>query len=157
MSLYIVRGLPGAGKSKRASELVDQLHCMLIEPDALLYQNGEYRYTPERYDWAWNACMHILDAMYESSLKPDVVFADVLASEREIVEVERQYGEKAKQITTLEIDLATAKRRNIHSVSDDDLRAMAELFDKIEGDNAVIEDAMDELKYEDVNDLPEGW
>ena len=157
MSLYIFRGLPGAGKSKRARELADKLHCTLIEPDAMLYQDDEYRYTPDRYDYAWNTCMRILEAMQESSLKPDVVFADVLPSASDIAEIEAMYGETARKITTLEIDLPTARRRNIHNVSEQDLRMMSELFERIEGPNAVIEDAMDQVTYEPINDMPEGW
>ena len=158
MSLYIFRGLPGAGKSKRARELADQLHCMLIEPDALLYKGGKYRYTFSDYGDAVDVCLRILFDIKMSGLSfPDIVFADVLWCKDDIKELEELYGEPAKKITTLEIDLETARRRNIHNVSEYDLRFMAEHFQRIEGDNAVIEDAMDDLKYEDVNDLPEGW
>ncbi|MBQ7178877.1 MAG: hypothetical protein IJS08_15785 [Victivallales bacterium] len=156
MSLYIFRGLPGAGKSKRARELADQLHCMLIEPDALLYKDGKYRYSYTDYEDAVDVCLRILFDIKMSGLSfPDIVFADVLWCKDDIKELEELYGEPAKKITTLEIDLETALRRNIHHVSEHDLRFMAEHFQRIEGPNAVIEDAMDELIYD--KELPEGW
>ncbi|MBQ7177876.1 MAG: AAA family ATPase [Victivallales bacterium] len=158
MSLYIVRGLTGAGKTTYARKMAQEKNCLLLEPDLFLYENGDYRYSKDRYEEAWDICLGILDDVLDCYARNfDVIFVDVLPTLEKIKEVEYAYGDKAKQIITLEIDLETAMRRNLHGVSEADLREMARCFQTIKRKSAITLDAMDELTYEKINDLPEGW
>ncbi|MBO4513053.1 MAG: AAA family ATPase [Victivallales bacterium] len=158
MSLYIVRGLPGAGKTTYARKLAQEKNCLLLEPDLFLYIDGEYKYNHKRYECAWDTCIAVLVALsLYNSIKPDVIFVDVLPTKEKIRKIENAYGDEAKQIITLEIDLVTAMRRNLHGVSEADLREMARCFQTIKRKSAITLDAMDELTYEKINDLPEGW
>ncbi|MBQ6472733.1 MAG: AAA family ATPase [Victivallales bacterium] len=149
MSQYIVRGLPGAGKSTFAREFAKKLGCIHIEPDMFCHQDGAYVYTEDRYRQAMALAMRLLYQIGNNGLRPDVVFADVCPTIADINAVESAYCERAAKIYTLEIDLETAIRRNQHGVSEKDLRAMAASFQDIP--RQEILDTMDELIYEPID------
>ena len=137
MSLYIVRGLPGAGKSTFARELAMKWGFIHIEPDMFCYRHGAYVYTETRYMQAKALAMRLLYQIGNNVLRPDVVFADVCPTISDINAVESAYCEKATKIYTLEIDLETARRRNAHGVAENDLQQMASSFQDIPYKTAV--------------------
>lgn len=126
--LIIIRGLPGSGKTKKARELQSHYNCMLIEPDALLVEDGEYRYTHERHAYAMRRCLEMVQVC--SLMDADVIFADVLPSMDDVGDVVRAYcvGWVKPDLMVNDMPLLTVDEsmaRNCHKVRREDIERMA--------------------------------
>ena len=56
-TLYLIRGLPGSGKSSFAQSLLDKFVVQRIyEADQYFVQNGEYQFDPTKLEAAHNQC-----------------------------------------------------------------------------------------------------
>lgn len=139
--LTIFRGLPGSGKSTAARSLAEKTGAMLIEPDMFLMRSGNYEYTPARYAHAVEQAhlmlnsMGYLDWRSYSTFYPDVIYADVLPTAKEINDLIRYSGYTDIEIITLPITLEESRQRNIHNVREEDLLAMQESFQTIAYDS----------------------
>lgn len=138
-TLYIVRGLPGSGKSTRAREIMSETGAILIEPDQMLITGGKYHYTPERYAAAVERCNVILELLTGGEfdaegavLRPDIIYADVLPTMREIFALlEHICGSDYKiRMETIGKDLDECC--NIHRVDPRDLVRFRRVFERIE-------------------------
>lgn len=137
--LIIVRGLPGSGKTTRAREIAAQTGAILIEPDALMIENGVYRYTQERYREALWRCEVILEQLSlgdaidsprgveSDSLLADIIYADVLprrADVRRIISLlDIPY---VVEVIDCIITPEESLKRNRHNVRLEDIKRMAE-------------------------------
>lgn len=54
--LYIVRGLPGAGKTTRAEIIVQEIGCVMYAADDYMIENGVYKFDGSKLAAAHAAC-----------------------------------------------------------------------------------------------------
>ena len=54
--LYIVRGLPGSGKTTRATQIVNEIGCDMFAADDHFMIDGEYRFDPSKLPAAHAEC-----------------------------------------------------------------------------------------------------
>lgn len=126
--LTIIRGLPGSGKTLHAQAIQETFGTMLIEPDALLVQDGEYRYTAERYVEAKKRSLEMVTTCGLAGA--DVIYADVLPTVREVEDVIESYcaGWAKPEIAVIDqprISTDESFRYNEHDVRREDIERMA--------------------------------
>lgn len=136
--LIIVRGLPGSGKTTIALEIAAQTGAMLIEPDALLVYNGEYQYTPERYQEACFQCEAIIEMLTAcdnplddgSVLVPDIIYADVLPRRIDVHSIIDLYVMRPNvEVIDCIVTPKESLLRNQHNVRPEDIKRMAEQWE----------------------------
>ena len=136
MKVTIFRGLPGSGKSTLARQLAAETGAILIEPDQMLTEDGEYRYSPARYKAAVERCRMLLDLISSwdgegANLRPDIIYCDVLPTAREVNEIlESVNGQYRLEVYTMRADLPDC--RNIHDVDPKDLIRFRRIFERVE-------------------------
>ena len=126
--LIIIRGLPGSGKTMQAQDIQETYGTIIIEPDALLVQDGEYRYTAVRYAEAKKRCIEMFHTC--SLIGADVVYADVLPTVADIEEVISAdcAGWAKPEIAVIDqsrISTDESFRYNEHDVRREDIERMA--------------------------------
>ena len=124
--LHIFRGLPGSGKSTAARKLSEETGAILIEPDALMVQDGEYRYTPERYLMACICAKTMIGNA--KHVGTDAIYADVLPTRESVESVLfrlRDSDNYRVVVHDLKIPAEESKLRNRHNVRPEDIDRMA--------------------------------
>ena len=125
--LHIFRGLPGSGKTTAARKLSEETGAILIEPDALLVENGKYLYGPKRYQRAFRAAVYLLQGIGKT--KADIIFADVLPTRGEVAMLPVFLGENERMyqlfVHDLKITAEESLLRNRHNVRPEDIERMA--------------------------------
>lgn len=81
-TLYIVRGLPGSGKSIFAKKLATDLNCMHIETDMYWMVDGVYCFDAKRLGAAHEWCMDT--ALIQISNGNSVVVSNTFVTDRTI-------------------------------------------------------------------------
>ena len=124
--LHIFRGLPGSGKTTAARKLAAETGAILIEPDALLVQDGEYQYTKERWCAAFGLAMDMVFAINIRS-GCDIIFADVLPRIMDVDYVTQGLAQNGYRVTVhdLKITAEESLKRNKHNVRREDIERMA--------------------------------
>ena len=124
-TLTIIRGLPGAGKSRLGHFLAEQSGAFFLEPDQFLTCGGRYCYTPAEYRAAERLALDF--AAHLGLLNCDLVYADVLPRKADVLRVAGAYGCGAEeaQVVSLAIGTAASEANNRHGVRKADIRAMA--------------------------------
>jgi hypothetical protein len=133
--LTIVRGLPGSGKSTYARKLAAETGAVLVEPDALLVEDGTYNYTPGRYGKAVDVAHAIVEAC--ACIGADCIYADVLPTVVDVCFVARNYLPFARRghrprleiVEMPSIGVEESLRRNRHGVRPEDVARMAERWE----------------------------
>lgn len=126
MNLYLVRGLPGSGKSTFAATLADGLDCNHYEHDQYLYTDeGEYLWTEKRMGYAFRQCLRDTEAtMIEGE---PVVVSNVFPNVRAMKNYRKLAEKYGYRVTYVVVE----NRRggvNIHSVPEDALLSMRNSF-----------------------------
>lgn len=126
MHLYLIRGLPGSGKSTFAATLARGLDCCHLEQDAYLYTpEGEYLWTESRMGYAYRACLR--DTRAEMELGHPIVVSNVFPLNRSLKRYEKLAEEFGYRVTYAVIE----NRRggvNIHDVPEEVLESMRASF-----------------------------
>ena len=105
-TLYIVRGLPGSGKSTYAKSLESPLGIIHFEADMYFEQDGEYKFNPSllkhAHMWCYNRVAEFLDIGGDvvvsntfttlKEMQPYFNLAEMYNADVIIVEMKTQYG-----------------------------------------------------------------
>jgi predicted kinase len=126
VNLYLIRGLPGSGKSTFAATLADSLDCNHYEHDQYLFtEEGEYLWTEKRMAYAFRQCLRDTEAtMIEGE---PVVVSNVFPTGRAMKNYRKLAEKYGYRITYIVVE----NRRggvNIHNVPEEALADMRKAF-----------------------------
>lgn len=122
-TLYIVRGIPGSGKSTFAKSL-GGVH---LESDMYFMKDGNYNFDPEKLKEAHNWCRHsVMDAMKQGV--PKVVVSNTFTQKWEM----EPYFILAEELGYRVFSIIVENRhggRNLHDVPESVLAKMRDRFE----------------------------
>jgi len=128
MILYLVRGLPGSGKSTYARNL----GCFHVEADMFHVKNGVYQFDFTLAKLAHNWCLQTAWSAMERGM--DVVVSNTFTQKKEI---EPYLGLADKSGHSVKIFSMAQNHASVHAVPEEVLTRMAERWEKIEGEDVV--------------------
>ena len=128
MIITVVRGLPGSGKSTYARRLAEKTGAIIIEPDAFVTVDGEYRYDATRWGKARYLARQIM-RFITMTQESDIIFADVCPTRREVADMLRDVGQyvdglRFRVVDMPMISLEESRKRNRHDVRSEDIKRM---------------------------------
>jgi predicted kinase len=132
--LYIVRGIPGSGKSTFAKKLVE--HDFLVcEADKYFVnkETGEYKFDFTKIKEAHKFCQDLVETYMKDSLVNDQFYREIAVSNTFTQEWEMEhYMELAKKYGYTVFTLVVENRhggKNIHNVPDEIIEKMKQRFE----------------------------
>ena len=121
--LYIVRGIPGSGKSTFAKQLTSNV----FEADHYFYDNdGNYNFIPSEIKEAHKECQQFVGYAMESSI-PKIAVSNTFTQEWEM----EPYFELAKKYGYMVFTVVVENRhggKNVHNVPEDKIQTMKDRF-----------------------------
>jgi predicted kinase len=130
--LYIVRGLPGSGKSTFAEALVGS-DFLVCEADKYFMFNGEYKFDATKLKEAHESCRTLVETYMKDSLLNDQFYREIAVSNTFTQEWEMQaYLDLAKQYGYTVFTVIVENRHggvNQHGVPDEVLTKMRDRFE----------------------------
>ena len=130
--LYIVRGLPGSGKSTFALELVGS-DFLVCEADKYFMVDGEYKFDGSKLKEAHESCRNLVETYMKDSLINDQFYREIAVSNTFTQEWEMQaYIDLAKQYGYMVFTVIVENRHggvNQHGVPDEALTRMRDRFE----------------------------
>ena len=130
--LYIVRGLPGSGKSTFAEALVGS-DFLVCEADKYFMQDGEYTFDGSKLKEAHESCRNTVETYMKDSLVNDQFYREIAVSNTFTQEWEMQpYFDLAKQYDYMVFTIIVENRHggvNQHGVPDEALTRMKDRFE----------------------------
>jgi len=121
--LYIVRGIPGSGKSTFANSL----DCPVFEADMYFMNDGEYKFDVSKIKLAHNWCKLRVEHSMEDNLQK-IAVSNTFTQEWEM----EPYYEMAKQYGYTVFSVIIENRHggiNQHGVPEDKLQMMKDRFE----------------------------
>ena len=130
-NLYIVRGLPGSGKSTFARSIAKSYQ--IFEADQFFMKKGEYNFDPTKLKEAHQDCKQRVANRMRENLFNSIFFNNIVVSNTFTQEWEmkfyrniaRRYGYKVHTIIVENRHYGT----NIHGVPEDKLQVMEDRFE----------------------------
>jgi predicted kinase len=124
--LYLIRGIPGSGKSTFAKELVaDFLVC---EADKFFIKDNEYQFNPSKLGEAHSWCQKIVETyMKDGELYPKIAVSNTFTTEREL----QPYFDLAEKYDYVVFSVIVENRHDnesVHNVSDETINKMINRF-----------------------------
>jgi predicted kinase len=130
--LYIVRGLPGSGKSTFAEALVGS-DFLVCEADKYFMKDGEYKFDATKLKEAHASCQRLVETYMKDSLLNDQFYREIAVSNTFTQEWEMQaYLDLAKQYGYMVFTVIVENRHggvNQHGVPDEALTRMRDRFE----------------------------
>ena len=125
--LYIVRGIPGSGKSTFSKTLVKKDYCHKEADMFFVDRDGNYNFEPSKIKDAHQWCQEEMDFLMRLELSP-VVVSNTFTQEWEMqtyIDLAKKYG---YQVTTLIIENRHGNS-NVHNVPAETLDRMRQRFE----------------------------
>lgn len=108
--LYIVRGIPGSGKTTLAQAMARAMGCVYVEADQYMTDDqGIYEWDVEKLPWAHQKCKHVIKIELQSG--SDVIVSNVSATLKDI----NEYIEIAKSLNCNFTSLVVESRNETKS------------------------------------------
>ena len=132
-TLYIIRGLPGSGKSTFAEKLVGS-DFLVCEADKYFInkETGEYNFDATKIKDAHKYCQELVEIYMKDSLVNDQWYREIAVSNTFTQEWEMEpYFELAKKYGYTIFSLIVENRhggKNVHEVPEDKLEIMKNRF-----------------------------
>ena len=130
--LYIVRGLPGSGKSTFAEALVGS-DFLVCEADKYFMVDGEYKFDATKLKQAHEYCRNLVETYMKDSLVNDQFYCEIAVSNTFTQEWEMQaYFDLAEKYGYMVFTVIVENRHggvNQHGVPDDKLEQMKNRFE----------------------------
>ena len=129
--LYIVRGLPGSGKSTFAEALVGS-DFLVCEADKYFMQDGEYKFDGSKLKEAHESCRNTVETYMKDSLVNDQFYREIAVSNTFTQEWEMQpYFDLAKQYDYMVFTIVENRHSGVnqHGVPDEALTRMKDRFE----------------------------
>lgn len=125
-NMYLIRGLPGSGKSTFAETIADALDAQHFEHDRYLYTDeGEYLWTPARMAYAYRQCLRDTEDAMSSDF--NVVVSNVFPTGKSMKNYRKLAEKYGYRVTYIVVE----NRRggvNIHDVPQEALDDMRKAF-----------------------------
>ena len=139
-TLYIVRGMPGSGKSTFARELQAKTGALFVEPDMFLMSDGKYNYTITEYPRAEERAHKCLRVAVHGCA--DLIYADVLTRSASIeylysLTYTPQLVFYKMKVFTIKITTEESKKRNVHNVQHEDIDRFAREWEDWPGETVI--------------------
>ena len=129
--LYIVRGLPGSGKSTFALDLVGS-DFLVCEADKYFMVDGEYKFDASKLKEAHESCRNLVETYMKDSLVNDQFYREIAVSNTFTQEWEMQpYFDLAKQYGYMVFSIIVENRHggsNQHNVPAEAIQRMKDRF-----------------------------
>ena len=123
VSLTLVRGIPGSGKSTIAKKIAAATGAAHFEADMFFMQDGEYKFDVQKLHQAHSWCMN--ETLKNLANDRDVVVSNTFTTIKEL----RSYFEIAKTFGIVpNVVLAQNQFTNVHNVPEDKLAQMRQRF-----------------------------
>jgi uridine kinase len=125
-TLYLIRGVSGAGKSTFADTLwISGVVYKVFEADDYFYVHGDYRFDATKLGEAHKYCQ--ANTKYILSLNKSVAVSNTSTTEKEV----KIYQDIADECNANFVSIVVENRHNgvnIHNVPEDKLKQMKERF-----------------------------
>jgi predicted kinase len=129
--LYIVRGIPGSGKSTFALNLVGS-DFLVCEADKYFMVDGEYKFDGSKLKEAHESCRTMVETYMKDSLMNDQFYREIAVSNTFTQEWEMQpYFDLAKQYGYMVFSIIVENRHggsNQHGVPVEAIQRMKDRF-----------------------------
>ncbi len=136
-TLFIIRGIPGSGKSTAAELLADTgIATEFGEPtekypvctaDDYFMRNGEYKWDPAKIGAAHKSCQHKCRTAMKNNCEK-IFVANTSTTEKEL----KPYYEMAEEFGYMVVSLIVENRhggKNVHNVPEETITKMKSRFD----------------------------
>lgn len=130
--LFLIRGLPGVGKSKLGYDIQESNYDTVgpyAADDFFVQPNGDYNYNPAFIAYAHTDCQRrVKNAMLGSAKKPDIVVTNTFTRKWEMKnyhDMARDNGYEVIELT-IKSNLSDEElsKRNVHGVSKETIAKM---------------------------------
>lgn len=125
-TLYLIRGVPGSGKSSLAMQLFNAgLVHQTLEADDWMYEDGLYVFKPENLSYSHQMCQHYTRVSLIEGRS--VAVSNTSTTEKEV----ETYRKIAEECNANFVSLIVENRHggtNIHNVPEDKIQQMKQRF-----------------------------
>jgi len=129
-NLYIVRGLPGSGKSTFAKSIAKSYQ--VFEADQYFMKNGKYKFDPTKLKEAHNDCKNRVTRRMRETLFNLIFFRNIVVSNTFTQEWEMEFYFDIAKLYGYKVHTIIVENRhegvNVHGVPEDKLQVMEDRF-----------------------------